>query len=184
MSLLHRLTNPVVWALPGNLARKLRGFAEVEAESVLEMRIAAARTVDPQRRVLYLRHALDEERHARAFSHAAREHGAAWAPLHVSSEDLFERLGEERFLAFIHRGERRGRMQFESYEAHFGRREPKLAGATRERGWREQRSGAPVGDGVGGVARVAARGSDRVGGDLRRAHDGALRVPRAARGRL
>jgi rubrerythrin len=127
MSLVHRLTNPIVWAFPGNAARKLRGFAEVEAESVLEMRGAAALTKDPARRLLYLRHALDEERHARAFLHAAQEHGAPWTPLHASSQDLFAQLGEERFLAFVHRGERRGRMQFESYEAHFDVRRPKLA---------------------------------------------------------
>ena len=35
------------------------------------------------------------------------------------AEDLFERLGEVGFLAFVHRGEQRGRRQFDSYRDHF-----------------------------------------------------------------
>jgi len=38
------------------------------------------------------------------------------------AEDLFERLGEVGFLAFVHRGEQRGRRQFDSYRDHFARR--------------------------------------------------------------
>ncbi len=41
--------------------------------------------------------------------------------MHPDCESLFERLGELRFLAFVHRGEQRGRRQFESYSAHFAR---------------------------------------------------------------
>lgn len=118
-----RATNPLVWGLPGNAARKLRGFAEVEAESVLEMRAAAALADDAKRRAMYLRHALDEARHARIFSRAATELDGRASWVHPTSDDLFERLGEERFLAFVHRGERRGRIQFEAYRDHFAQRE-------------------------------------------------------------
>ena len=81
---------------------------------------------------MYLRHALDEERHATAFArHAAEIRRAlgrpAWGHPRTGCEALYERLGEAAFLAFVHRGERRGRTQFESYEAYFaGRGDTKL----------------------------------------------------------
>jgi hypothetical protein len=45
-------------------------------------------------------------------------------PLSTSAdtEDLFERLGEVAFLAFVHHGERRGRTQFEVHRDAFARR--------------------------------------------------------------
>jgi len=128
-----RWLNPLVWSLPGNVARKLAGFAATEAESVLEMRAAAALTTDATRRALYLEHALDEARHARVFARAASDAAVATGndipghPTHVTPEDLFERLGETRFLAYVHLGERRGRRQFETYRDHFTDRAPHLS---------------------------------------------------------
>jgi hypothetical protein len=37
-------------------------------------------------------------------------------------ENLFERLGEEQFLAFVHLGEKRGCMQFTSYARYFSKK--------------------------------------------------------------
>jgi hypothetical protein len=44
------------------------------------------------------------------------------SPPHADTEELFEQLGEIAFLAFVHRGERRGRMQFEVHRDAFARR--------------------------------------------------------------
>jgi len=101
-------------------ARLLQGFACTEEQSQLELRQAARDCPDERRRARYLRHALDETRHAHAFSeHArglARAAGAAgFAPPSAGCERLYERLGELRFLAFVHVGEQRGRAEFETY---------------------------------------------------------------------
>jgi hypothetical protein len=118
--LLSRLSGPWAFATPARRAAKLYEFALAEHESMLEMREAAALSGEPARRALYLRHALDEARHAAMFFRRAaeifRELGREGPPpLRPSSERLFERLGEEGFLAFVHRGERRGRGQFEAW---------------------------------------------------------------------
>lgn len=101
-------------------ARLLYGFARTEAQSRLELCRAAELCQSAERRSLYLRHALDEARHARALAeHASRlslARGAHAFPSPAApAEDLFERWGEARFLAFVQRGERRGRMQFAVY---------------------------------------------------------------------
>ncbi|HVV82944.1 MAG TPA: ferritin-like domain-containing protein, partial [Kofleriaceae bacterium] len=88
---------------------------------------AAHATTSLDRRVRYLRHALDETRHAAMFTRRANELRAARGlppagPPRADTEALFARLGEVGFLAFVHRGERRGRRQFEVYARHFGRR--------------------------------------------------------------
>lgn len=126
-ALLARITSPVVWQLPGHGAAKLHGFAQAEHGSMLDLRAAAMRTESPSRRALYLRHALDEARHATMFTRRSAElrraRGALpLGPVHADTERLFERLGEIGFLAFVHRGERRGRAQFEAYRDFFGRR--------------------------------------------------------------
>lgn len=95
---------------PGRAARLLYGFARTEAQSQLELRQAARACSDERRRASYLRHALDESRHAQVFAeHAeelARRAGAVgFARPSASSESLYERLGELRFLAFVHAGE-------------------------------------------------------------------------------
>jgi rubrerythrin len=105
----------------------LYGFARTEAQSQLELYRAARICEDVARRALYLRHALDEARHARTFeehaSQVARAAGAQDLPgPSAGSENLFELLGEARFLAFVHLGERRGRTQFEVYARLLHRR--------------------------------------------------------------
>ncbi|HUJ63853.1 MAG TPA: ferritin-like domain-containing protein [Kofleriaceae bacterium] len=121
---LLRAATPVVWRIPGHRGRKLHGFARAEQGSRIDLLQAAQRTPSLQRKALYLRHALDETRHAAMFwrrsselreAEARRPFGAP----HADTEDLFERLGEARFLAFVHRGEARGRAQFEIYARHF-----------------------------------------------------------------
>lgn len=122
-----RLVTPIVWRLPGHGARKLYGFARAEQGSRIDLLQAAQRTPSLARRALYLRHALDETRHARMFWRRSTELSLAagrapfTAPV-ADTEGLFARLGEARFLAFVHRGERRGRQQFELYARHFGAR--------------------------------------------------------------
>jgi rubrerythrin len=121
------VTAHVAFATRRRTARQLFRFALAEHESMLELRAAAARSPSPERRALYLRHALDEQRHATVFSrHADEIRRALGLPEHgrprTDCEALYERLGEAGFLAFVHRGEHRGRVQFEAYAAHFARR--------------------------------------------------------------
>ena len=127
IGLLARVTAPLAFATRARTARQLFRFALAEQESMLELRAAAALCPSAERRALYLRHALDEERHATAFArHAAeirRSLGLApWGHPRTDCEALYERLGEPAFLAFVHRGEHRGRVQFQAYAAHFARR--------------------------------------------------------------
>jgi rubrerythrin len=130
MTLRHalvRLVTPLVWRVPGHGARKLQGFARAEQASRIDLLQAAQRTASLPRRALYLRHALDETRHAGMFWRRSTElrleaRRAPFTPPVADTEDLFERLGERRFLAFVHRGERRGREQFTLYARHFGAR--------------------------------------------------------------
>ena len=122
-----RLVTPIVWRVPGHGARKLYGFARAEQGSRIDLLHAAHRTDARARRVLYLRHALDETRHAQMFWRRSTDLRLAagrdpFPPPVADTERLFERLGELRFLAFVHRGERRGRQQFERYAAHFSAR--------------------------------------------------------------
>ncbi len=119
--LLHLVT-PIVWRIPGHGARKLQSFARAEQGSRIDLLLAARLTTSIERRALYLRHAVDETRHAQLFTRRAAELRGRSEPAHADTEELFARLGERRFLAFVHRGERRGRQQFELYARHFARR--------------------------------------------------------------
>ncbi|MBV8688184.1 MAG: ferritin-like domain-containing protein [Alphaproteobacteria bacterium] len=126
-ALLARLVNPVVWRIPGHGARKLFGFSLAEHGSMLDLASAAHLAPDEGRRALYLRHMLDEARHAKMFALRSGElrldQGKQSLGFPVAdNEDLFVRLGELRFLAFVHRGEKRGRQQFEAYREWFGQR--------------------------------------------------------------
>lgn len=122
-----RLLNPLVWRRPGHAARKLLAFALAEQGSMIDMRLAARLTPSPARAAAYLRHADDEARHARMFVRRAEQLAAQADPalviggLQADSEALFERLGELDFLAFVHHGEVRARMQFETYLDYFTR---------------------------------------------------------------
>jgi len=117
------------WAFRSELgtAQLLHGFARTEEQSQVELRQAARLCIDARRRARYLRHALDEARHARAFA----EHAAHWGQVagapgfarpSAGCENLYEKLGELRFLAFVHAGERRGRVEFETYARVLRRR--------------------------------------------------------------
>ena len=125
-ALLARIVNPVVWRLPGHGARKLYGFSLAEHGSMLDLKAAARLTTSPDRAALYVRHLLDETRHAQMFALRSSELRAAQGSPslgfpNADIENLFERLGEVRFLAFVHRGECRGRRQFETYRDWFAR---------------------------------------------------------------
>src|SRR5262245_39288942 len=90
-------------------AKLLHGFARTEEQSQLELRQAARLCGDERRSARYLRHALDESRHAHAFAERAADLARAAAstgfPRPVAGcENLYERLGELRFLAFVHAG--------------------------------------------------------------------------------
>jgi hypothetical protein len=126
-TLFASLTSPFVWRVRGHAARKLLQFSSTERGSELDLRLAAAMTTSPARRALYLKHALDESRHALAFAARANDlrndDGLPSVALpEADIERLFETLGEVRFLAFVHRGEARGRAQFVAYRDHFAQR--------------------------------------------------------------
>jgi hypothetical protein len=120
--------NPLVWSSARHTATRLHRFALAEHGSMLDLRLAARATPCPRRAALYLAHADDEARHAAMFAARARAicrriGRPTFAAPRADTEHLFERLGEADFLAFIHHGERRGRMQFESYAAWFTRKQ-------------------------------------------------------------
>jgi hypothetical protein len=124
---LAKLVNPIVWRIPGHGARKLFGFSLAEHGSMLDLSVAAQLAPSPERRALYLQHMLDEARHAQMFALRSAglrlEDGQPSLGFPVAdTEGLFECLGEVRFLAFVHRGESRGRQQFETYRDWFGQR--------------------------------------------------------------
>lgn len=120
---LARLLRPLLWRVPGQEARMLAAFARAERSSQYDLLAAARLCADPERRAAYLRHATDEARHAVLFEARALERGAASVGLERADfEHLYERLGEVGFLAFVHRGEERGRQQFRVYRDELARR--------------------------------------------------------------
>lgn len=130
LSTLHpRLANAlssVLWCSAKRSAARFFSFAQTEAASEIDLRYAAMLTTSPDRRALYLQHALEEARHTRLFARSANElrrangHPSLGTPL-AHPEALYERLGERKFLAFVYRGEARGRKQFEGYRRYFAR---------------------------------------------------------------
>lgn len=80
---------------------------------------AANETTDLARKAQYVAHAVDEARHAKMFTLRALELDPARAAdpslFHVDFEHLFSSLGEARFIAFVHVGERRGRAQMQLF---------------------------------------------------------------------
>ena len=126
-ALLAKVVNPVVWRIPGHGARKLYSFSLAEHGSMLDLKAAARLTASPERAAAYVTHLLDETRHARMFAARsaelrAQEGRPSLGFPNADIENLFDRLGEVRFLAFVHRGECRGRQQFETYRDWFARR--------------------------------------------------------------
>lgn len=94
-------------------------FAKAERSSHFDMMEAANVTAEPARKAQYLSHAVDEARHAKMFTLRALEldpSRAADPSLYQSDfEHLFTRLGEAKFLAFVHLGEKRGRAQMKLF---------------------------------------------------------------------
>ena len=117
--LLARLTRPFRWRNPRSTARMLLDFAKAERSSWYDMMEAANVTTEPSRKAQYLAHAVDEARHAKMFTLRALEldpSRAADPTLYQSDfEHLFTRLGEAKFLAFVHLGEKRGRAQMKLF---------------------------------------------------------------------
>lgn len=121
------LLNPVVWNLPGNAAAKFYRFSLTEYSSVLDLTLAANLTPSDDRASQYLRHLQDELKHtqifyARAGKLRAERGQKPLPPPGPEYEKLFELLGEKRFLAFVHIGEKRGCLQFTSYARYFAAR--------------------------------------------------------------
>lgn len=120
---LARLLSPLAWRTPRRGAHKYHAFALAEHGSMLDLRLAAARTTSSARAAAYLRHADDESRHVQMFGRRAAklggEVGLQFGPVRADSERLFELLGERDFLAFVYVGEARARAQFEAYVEWF-----------------------------------------------------------------
>jgi rubrerythrin len=122
--------NPVqrwVWGDPVRRGHRLLRFADVEADGGRDLARAAELTADPRLRGLYLRHALDEQRHADMFRRRGAEllrvHAgeAGWqpdwlAPGERGLDDVaVERDGDARLLAFLHLSERAAALGFGTY---------------------------------------------------------------------
>lgn len=133
-AVIARLSAPLVWRRPRNMARKLAEFGATEAGSALDMLRASELCPDPRLRRIFLRHALDEARHARLFRHAAdqldpraRHELSSRAQSHQRLRDLYAELGAEAFLAFVLRAEQSGEGHFRALVNELGRSEPELA---------------------------------------------------------
>jgi hypothetical protein len=118
-----------LWSDPLKRALRLLRFAEVEADGGRDLARAAEMTDDPRLRRLYLRHALDELRHAEIFRCRGiallRAHGdgggdrwqADWlTPGERGLDDVEVRRGPDApLLAFLHLSERSAARQFATY---------------------------------------------------------------------
>ncbi len=117
--LLARLLRPFRWRNPRSTSRMLLAFARAERSSFYDMMEAANASPDVQRKAQYVAHAVDEARHAKMFTLRALELDPSRATdpslFHSDFEHLFTRLGEPRFISFVHLGERRGRAQMELF---------------------------------------------------------------------
>jgi rubrerythrin len=127
-SLLVRLLAPLVWRSKVKTAAKLDEFASTEAGSALDMLKAAELCEEPILRRLFFRHALDEARHAQMFRDGARQlvvdahrRASSYSLIHARRQNLFERLGLLRFIAFVYVAEKRGEAQFRALAKHFER---------------------------------------------------------------
>jgi hypothetical protein len=117
-----------VWSDPHRRAHKLLRFAETEADGGRDLARAAELTRDGHLRRLYLRHAMDEQRHADMFrrrgtallaSLPRRSAGmqANWlAPGERGLDDLrVDGEADDRLLAFLHLSERAAAGRFALY---------------------------------------------------------------------
>lgn len=122
--------NPIqrwVWRDPVRRGHRLLRFAEVEADGGRDIARAAELTADPRLRGLYLRHALDEQRHADLFrrrgcellcAHSGRP---AWEPAWLAPgerglDDVHVERGRDApLLAFLHLSEAAAASGFGTY---------------------------------------------------------------------
>ena len=130
---LDRLLRPLhrwVWSDAQRRAGKLLRFAETEADGGRDIARAAERTSDALLRRLYLRHAMDEQRHAKLFrtrgrdilatlaSEGARDgFQANWlSPGERGLDDLsVDKEKEDTLLAFLHLSEKAAARRFAVY---------------------------------------------------------------------
>jgi rubrerythrin len=131
----------MVWRDPRRRAQNLLRFAEVEADGGRDLVRAAEVTADPLLRRLFLKHALDEQRHADLFRnrglaliHALPREAtdrvrADWlAPGERGLDDLrVEDEGDEALLAFLHLSEKQAARDFANYMAVLGADPPTQA---------------------------------------------------------
>jgi hypothetical protein len=124
----------LVWRNPRRRAQNLLRFAEVEADGGRDLVRAAELTPDPTLRRLFLKHALDEQRHADLFRtrgldlirslprETATGVQAAWlTPGERGLDDLqVEHEGDEALLAFLHLSEKQAARDFANYVAVLG----------------------------------------------------------------
>lgn len=130
LDLLLRPMHRWVWSDPRRRADKLLRFAETEADGGRDIVRAAERTSDPLLRRLYLRHAIDEQRHATLFRTRGRDilatlpattgHGtfqANWlSPGERGLDDLaVDEEKEDALLAFLHLSEKAAARRFAAY---------------------------------------------------------------------
>jgi hypothetical protein len=117
-----------VWSDAHRCAHKLLRFAETEADGGRDIARAAELTGDGVLRRLYLRHAMDELRHAEMFRTRGRTMLAAlprqvagseanwFAPGERGLDDLnVDRERDDTLLAFLHLSERAAAMRFAVY---------------------------------------------------------------------
>ena len=117
-----------VWANPHRAAHKLLRFAETEADGGRDIARAAELTGDGVLRRLYIRHAIDELRHADLFrtrgramlAELPRQDAASeanwFAPGERGLDDLtVEREKDDTLLAFLHLSERAAALRFALY---------------------------------------------------------------------
>jgi hypothetical protein len=117
-----------VWSDAHRRAHKLLQFAETEADGGRDLARAAELTGDALLRRLYLRHAMDEQRHAEMFRGRGRAMLAAlpvqaagvranwFAPGERGLDDLnVDRERDDTLLAFLHLSERAAAMRFAVY---------------------------------------------------------------------
>ncbi len=126
--LVLRVAAPLAWRGDRRIADKLMGFSATELGSALDMLRAAELTTDPDLRRLFMKHALDEARHAQQFRDAAKQllgrdpEVRPWERHHALRQDLFERWGVTRFVAFVWISEAKASRQFEVLCGHFSGR--------------------------------------------------------------
>ncbi len=122
------VASEVAWRIPGRPQRLLHAFSLAERGSMVDVLFAAEATPRRDLRRKYFLHALDEGRHARVFADRVRALGRgdrAEAAVEDSGQlveagisgglTLFERLGEDDFLAFVYVAEADAVEQFGVY---------------------------------------------------------------------